>query len=125
MTDDEKLEMINSAYDVCYHNVSSFYQDSVGVELAYITQAILSGQKCELLPGSELVRLLVAELHHNHPIWNHIIVERTVYCVNCETEIFLDNASFSPPLNGWLGYNCCANHIPHTEEYYEEITLVK
>jgi hypothetical protein len=116
-----KLSIITELYKVCYPTLPSLYMDNVGAELAYITQAILSGQKCELAPVSGLVKLLKANFSSTHQIWNHIIVEPTVLCINCEAEVLWPYASYCPPLSGWLGHSCCVD-AGDVEGYYEELS---
>ena len=102
----DKLALIAEIYKVCYGATSFF---SIGPELSYTTQAILSDMRCELNPLSEFIRLLKEKLPQDHIIWQHIYLEPTVLCINCEMEILLDQAAFCQPLEGWLGHNCCVD----------------
>lgn len=117
MTD--KLQAIAEIYKACYGNAS--YVD-IGAELAYTTQAILTDMKAELNPIGPFVRLLKEKLSTCHMVWSHIRLEPTVVCINCESEVLWDQASFCPPLNGWLGHNCCVD-ASASECYYEEVSL--
>lgn len=114
----DKLHIISEIYKACYGNVNFL---DAGSDLAYVTQAILTDMKCELSPFSYLVRLLKERLP-NHTVWNHIRVEPTVLCINCESEILWDQASFCSALNGWLGHNCCVD-ASDEDGYYEEVAL--
>jgi hypothetical protein len=114
----DKLQVISDLYNVCYPGASFF---DIGAELAYTTQAILSGMKCELNPASDFVKLLKEKIP-NHVVWDHIYIEPSVVCINCEAEVLLDQAAFCPPLNGWLGHNCCVD-AGDIEGYYDEVTL--
>lgn len=113
-----KLQAITELYQVCYGNAN--FHD-IGHDLAYTTQAILADMKCELNPVGDFVRLLKEKLP-NHMVWKHIHVEPTVICINCESEVLWDQASFCPPLNGWLGHNCCVD-AGENDGYYEEVVL--
>lgn len=101
-----KYKLINDVYSVCYPNVHSLYSDNVGIDLAYVTQAILTDQRCELNPNSTLVKLLKAEFGDDHPIWPFMVIEPTVFCVACKNDVLLSNALFCPPINGWIGNEC-------------------
>jgi len=114
-----KLQIIEELYKACYGNAS--YLD-IGADLAYTIQAVISNMKCELNPVGPFVRLLKEKLPDNHMIWNHIRLEPTVLCINCASEILWDQASFCPPLDGWLGHNCCID-AGDEDGYYEEVVL--
>lgn len=114
-----KLQAITEIYEICYAN-SSF--SVVGPELAYTTQAILADLICELNPLGTFVAILKEKLPSNHIAWNHIHLEPTVICINCESEILWNQAAFCPPLEGWLGHNCCID-ASEIECYYEEVAL--
>lgn len=116
MTD--KLRAILEVYKACYGNVS--FHD-IGPELAYTTQAILTDMRVELNPVGPLARLLKEKLPY-HMVWNYVKLEPTVLCISCVSEIYWDQASFCPPLNGWLGHNCCVD-ASENDGYYEEIVL--
>lgn len=120
MNDAEILKLINEIYSACYPNVASFYHDSIGVELAYITQALITGQKCELHPQSVLVKLLQSAMSPVSLIWNYVFIEPTVICINCEAEVLWTYAAYCPPLSGWLGHECCVG-AEDVDNYYEEL----
>lgn len=114
-----QLQAIRDIYNICYYTMLF---SNVGTELSYLTQAILSDMKCELNPVGELVRLLKDKLPPNHLAWQHIRIEPTVVCINCETELLLDQAAYCPSLNGWLGHNCCVDGSD-IEGYYAEVSF--
>lgn len=114
----DKLQIISDVYDACYGKIS--FSDA-GSDLAYVTKAIISGLKCELSPVCEFIRLIQASLPR-HAVWNYIHLEPTVICINCETEVLWDHARYCPPLNGWLGHNCCID-ASDIDGYYEEVVV--
>lgn len=110
LTSAEKYQYISEMYAACYLNVSSFYADEIGVELAYVTQAILSETKCELEFQSSLTKLLRVEFPANHRIWYFIYFEPSVMCSLCGHDVLIADATFSTILNGWFGKMCCSIH---------------
>jgi hypothetical protein len=121
MTELDKINLIRDVYSVVYPNVASLYHDGTGSDLAYIVAAIIDDKRCELTPFSMVVKLLKAEFGSFHIIWNYIIVEPSVLCVNCDKEILLAHASFCPPLFGWLGHYCCIDNDVNAYAEYEII----
>ena len=122
LTNEQRLDLICDLYRVCYAN-APFRE--IGTELAYLTKAITSNMKCELNPTSTFVKLLQKSFNSYSAIWDFIHLEQTVVCINCESEILLEEASFCRPLDGWLGHYCCANAgtADEVDDYYDEVTI--
>lgn len=117
MNEQVKIELIKEVYSVIYPNISSFYADYIGAELAYIVAAIVEDKKCELSTLSIVIQLLRAEFNSFHPVWQFIWVEPGVICAACCKEIIVYDASFCHSISGWIGHNCCVDDNPEYEEY--------
>ncbi len=116
-----KLGLIRAIHNAAYYNVASYYADAVGVELAYVVQAILNDERCELNPFGQLAKLLLAEFEPSDQLWRYVTIEPTVTCVNCEAEVLYCMAGFAIALGGWLGHSCC---VHNDDDYYEEYSCV-
>lgn len=123
MPNEEKYELIADIYKSVYYNVSSYYADSIGIDLAYMTTAIIIGGICELHPNSTLTKLLQAEFAPSHILWKSVYVEPLVRCASCKNDIPLSDASYYIGIQGWLGQWCCVDDgtTDTTDEYYFEM----
>lgn len=106
LEDSAKFELISYIYKTVYYNASSLYADNLGIDLAYITAAIIENQRCELHTDSALLSLLRSEFEPTSVLWTFIYVEPSVLCVMCSTDKPIHDCQYVAVVDGWMCTSC-------------------
>jgi hypothetical protein len=74
LTPEGRLALIQDVGHVCYNSTSSYVYGQLGVDLAYLYQAIAATEPggVQLDPGALVVRVLARQFQPGHAVWAFI-----------------------------------------------------